>query len=87
MNHESIYEQIKRKFVQLKAAKTMRSLYIGDSCTMSPSNLEAHGSPCRLILCDDGHEMSSFPRSGYPRAVKKDKKGCTLRTAIRNAQV
>ena len=41
---------------------------------MSPSNLEAHGSPYRLILCDYGHEMSSFPISDYPRVVKiKDK--------------
>ena len=28
---------------------------------LSPSNLEAHGSPCRLVLCDDGHELSSLP--------------------------
>ena len=25
-----------------------------------PSKLEAHGSPCGLVLCDDGHELSSL---------------------------
>ena len=37
---------------------------------MSPSNLKTRGSPCRLVLYDDDHEMSSFPISSYPRTVK-----------------
>ena len=27
---------------------------------LSPSNLEARGSPCGLVLCDNGHELSSL---------------------------
>ena len=34
------------------------------------SNLETCGSFCRSVLCDDGHEMSSFPKLGYQRVVK-----------------
>ena len=37
---------------------------------MSPSNLEALGSLCMLVLCDDGHEMSSLSKSSYPRTIK-----------------
>ena len=26
-----------------------------------PFNFEVRGSPCKLALCDDGHELSSLP--------------------------
>ena len=42
--------------------KAMRSLYFGGSWpTRDPSKLEACGSPYKLVLYDDGHELSSLP--------------------------
>ena len=37
---------------------------------MSPSNLEARESPCQFVLCDDGRDISPFPKLDYPRVVK-----------------
>ena len=70
MKSPFIWRQFHNESLHLEVAKTMRSLYVGGSCTMSPSNLEARGSPCNLVLCDDGHKMSSFCILAYPRVVK-----------------
>ena len=37
---------------------------------LSPSNLEARGSSCRIVHCDDGHELSSLPYQATKRAIK-----------------
>ena len=48
------------KSLVVKAIKTIGSLYFGGSWPAESLNLETRGSPCKLVLCDDGHELSSF---------------------------
>ena len=52
---------------QLLGSSLRRQLKLLDSSTLeivsrlSPSNLEARRSPCRPVLCDNSHELSSLP--------------------------
>ena len=72
MNSDSMWIN---KIRSLHMEAVMRSLYVKaviwklwDLSTLEvvgqneiPLNLEVRGSPCRLLLCDDSHELSSLP--------------------------
>ena len=47
-------------FLPVKVAKTFWSFTLEAVGQLSPFNLEARGSPCGSILCDNGYELSSL---------------------------